>query len=98
MEKKEPTDESVIIKHLFGFCSVGAPKDLDKHNCPGRYQKFFFGKVQQGRKKVDGIIYLDEYYKCTCLCHIPESERPKPKRTRKTAKKAVSRNTRKKSK
>lgn len=95
--KQEPTNDSIVKPHMFGFCQH-APRDLTKHNCPGIIQRFYHGTVKKGRKKVDGIIYLDEYYKCTCLCHIPESERPKPKRTRKTAKKAVSRNTRKKSK
>lgn len=74
-----------------------AAGDLNKHECPGRYQRFYFGKVKKGRKTVEGIVYLDEYVQCTCLCHIPEDERPK-KRTRKTAKKAVSRNRRRKPK
>lgn len=83
--KQEPTEDSVIHEHMFGFCSYGAPKDLDKHKCPGMYQRSYSGKVKQGRKSVDGLVWLDEYAKCTCLCHIPEDERPKPKRTRKKA-------------
>lgn len=82
--KQEPTDDSVIKPHLFGHCQF-ASKDLEKHNCPGMFQRSYNGIVKQGRKKVDGLIYLDEYYKCSCLCHIPEDERPKPKRTRKKA-------------
>lgn len=81
--KTEPTDSSVITEHMFGFCSAGAPKDLNKHKCPGIYQRFYAGKVKQGRKNVEGLVWLDEYHKCSCLCHIPEDERPKPKRTRK---------------
>lgn len=82
--KQEPTDDSVIKVHMFGHCQF-ASKDLTKHKCPGMFQRHYNGIVKQGRKKVDGLIYLDEYYKCSCLCHIPEDERPKPKRTRKKA-------------
>lgn len=81
--KQEPTEDSVIKEHLFGHCQY-ASSDLDKHTCPGIFQRSFHGQVKKGRKKVDGIIYLDEYYKCICLCHVPEDERPK-KRTRKKA-------------
>lgn len=80
--KQEPTDQSVIKEHIFGYCSF-APADLTKHTCPGILQRYYNGIVKQGRKKVEGLIYIDEYYKCSCLCHIPEDERPKPKRTRK---------------
>lgn len=83
--KQEPTDDSVIVKHLFGQCSYGAPNDLNKHDCPGMYQRWYVGKVGSGRVKKDGPVYLDEYHKCTCQCHIPEDERPKPRRTRKKA-------------
>lgn len=82
MKQETPTDESVIHEHLFGFCSKGAGS-LDNHTCPGLYQRFHHGKVKQGRKSVDGLVYLDEFYKCSCLCHVPKDERPKPKRTRK---------------
>ena len=82
--KQEPTEDSVVKPHMFGHCQHGS-RDLDKHNCPGIMQRFYHGTVKKGRKKVDGLIYLDEYYKCTCLCHIPEDERPKPRRTRKKA-------------
>lgn len=82
--KGEPTKDSVIKENMFGHCSF-APKDLTKHKCPGMFQKYYSDKVKVERKSVDGLIYLDEYYKCSCPCHIPEGERPKPKRTRKKA-------------
>ncbi len=82
--KQDPTDESVIRESKFGHCMY-APRDLTKHNCPGMLQRWYHGKAKKGRKSVDAIIYLDEYSKCTCLCHVPEDERPKPKRTRKKA-------------
>ena len=66
----------------FGHCAFGGP-DLSKHDCPGKYQRWYFGPVKKGRKTGTGIIYLDEYRECNCLCHIPEADRPKPKRTRK---------------
>ena len=80
--RQEPTDESVINRHMFGQCEYSS-SDLDKHVCPGRYQRFYHGKVKQGRKMVDGIVYLDEYNQCTCMCHVPADERPAPKKTRK---------------
>lgn len=73
--------EDNISKTLFGQCAYG-PKDLDKHNCPGRYQRWYIGKIGTGRGRKDGVVYLDEYRACTCDCHIPEDERPKPKRRR----------------
>lgn len=71
---------------MFGHCQY-APKDLNKHNCPKFIQRWYIGpkRVEGSRKKVDGVIYLDEWHECICLCHIPEDERPKPKRTRKKA-------------
>lgn len=74
---------------MFGFCSYGASKDLDKHNCPGIYQKHYSGKVKQGRKSVDGLVWLDEYAQCTCLCHVPVEDRPKPKARKARTKKPV---------
>ena len=85
MKQETPTEDSVIHKHLFGHCAIGAPKDLNKHDCPGMYQRWYVGKIGKGRAKKDGPVYLDEYNKCACLCHIPEDERPKPRRTRKKA-------------
>lgn len=86
MKMDRPTDESLVKDVLSGHCSFG-PRDLDKHECPEYRQRFYFGPVRKEgqRKRVEGIIYLDEWYKCTCLCHIPEDERPKPRRTRKKA-------------
>ena len=79
--KQDPTEDSVIKEIMFGHCSF-APKDFDKHKCLAIFQRYYNGVTKVGRKKVDGLIYIDEYYKCTCLCHIPEDERPKPKPTR----------------
>lgn len=78
------TDASKVIEYVSGFCSPGngASADLDKHNCPRYSQRWYIGPVRKGRIRTDGVILLDEWYKCTCLCHIPEDERPKPKRTR----------------
>lgn len=75
------TDQTTT-QSLFGHCAYGGP-DLDKHVCPGRYQRFYFGTGTKNRKKVETVVYLDEWRECSCLCHIPEAERPKPKRTRK---------------
>ena len=66
---------------MFGHCQY-AGSDLNKHNCPGRYQRFYFGPVKKGRKTEIGLIMLDEYRECDCLCHTPEEDRPKkPKKT-----------------
>ena len=95
--KRDPTDESTVTEHLLGHCAY-ASKNLDEHNCPGIYQRFFFGKVQKGRKKVDGIVYLDEYRKCNCLCHIPEDERPKRVPRKRAARKPARKTTTRKKK
>lgn len=96
MSKAEaPTDESVAQRIISGQCSFG-PDDLDKHKCQALRQRWYIGPVRSGRKKIDTIIYLDEWYHCTCLCHIPENERPKKRARRTPAKKVVNRNTRKK--
>lgn len=49
---------------LFGNCMIGRHKD-----CQQEIQKWYFGPKKQGRKTVEAIIYLDEYWTCDCKCH-----------------------------
>lgn len=53
---------------------------IDKHDCPGKYERWYIGPVRRGRKRVDGIVMTGEWRECKCICHIPEEDRPKPKR------------------
>lgn len=55
-----------VTHTTFGYCMHPTSAE---HNCPGKFQRFTFGKVKKGRKKVDGIIFLDEWIHCDCKCH-----------------------------
>lgn len=63
---------------MFGWCLA------NQHEiCRIKYRRFYIGPVGKGRKKKDGVIYLDEWRECDCHCH--NSEDDKPKKAKKSA-------------
>lgn len=64
---------------MFGWCA-----DDIHDSCIEKYQRFYIGPVGQGRKKTQGIIWMDEYNECNCKCHGKTPvKKTTPKRKRK---------------
>lgn len=53
----------------FGDCMQGRHAQSDGTGCVGKRQKWYFGPKRVGRKTVEDIIFLDEYWECDCKCH-----------------------------
>lgn len=67
---------------MMGWCVDGHHKE-----CRVKYRRFYVGPIGRGRKKHDGIIWLDDERVCDCYCHDPNKKKPRKRTVSKRVKK-----------
>lgn len=60
----------------FGDCLIGHHERKDGTGCVGKRQKWYFATKKAGKKTVDDIVFLDDFWECDCRCHNPKASKP----------------------